>query len=869
VRVPPALARLHEASLDWRTRLLEGYLRKWVILGVLIGAVAGLGAILFFSAIDWATRLFLGGIADLTPPLPRGEGVPVVSSAGRLWLLPLVTTLGGLISGIIVFSLAPEAEGHGTDAAIEAFHERAGKIRSRIPPIKLLASAITIGSGGSAGREGPTAQIAAGFGSWLGDFFRLSPRDRRIAVATGVGAGIGAIFKAPLGGAILCAEILYIRDFELEALVPGFIASVVGYSIFAAWSGWTPIFGEGLGLRFTQPESLAWYAALGVIAGLAGIAYARMFYGVRDLFRRLRVPPHVKPAIAGLGVGLIGLAFPQVLSMGYGWLQFAIEGNTAELAVGTMLALVALKMIATSLSIGSGGSGGVFAPGLFIGGMVGGAMWGLLHGRVAWMPATPTPFVIVGMMALFGGVAKAPIAVILMVAEMTNEFSMVVPAMMATTLAYLVSGNIRIYENQVRTRADSPAHRGEYAIPLVQAVSVAEAMRTSIITASPLESIAEAEESMKRHGRRGLPVVKDGRLVGMFTTTDALRARQEGKGSVGEAMSTEVVVAYPSDNLHTALQRMTRSGVSRLPVVERERPDELVGILTTRDLAAALDLQVGAFAERSAARGTVSEADPLRSVLVREAMSREFVTVPESSSVRRVAHRLAATTHHAALLVNEEGALTGIVTPRDLEQAANDDPDRPIRAIATRAVVVARPMQSIGEALAQPGAEALRQLPVVEEQGDKRVLVGLLRRSDVLAAYLHARDRRTRIARRAKSLATEHAGDVVTLELAIGPSDPAVGRSLAEVGLPRDSVVTSVLRDGRLIIPRGQVRLQPGDHLQVLASAAAHDAILARLASAAKSADDTGVSAEKDQDEPTSERALPRRPDRQRQSRKD
>jgi CBS domain-containing protein len=481
--------------------------------------------------------------------------------------------------------------------------------------------------------------------------------------------------------------------------------------------------------------------------------------------------------------------------------------------------------------------------------MVGGAMWGLLHGHAPWMPDVPTPFVIVGMMALFGGVAKAPIAVILMVAEMTNEFSMIVPAMIATTLAYLMTGNIGIYENQVKTRADSPAHRGEYAIPLIQAVTVAEAMRTSIITASPRESIAEAEESMKRYGRRGLPVVKSGRLVGMFTTTDALRARQEGKAQVADAMSTDLVVAYPSDSLHTALQRMTRSGVSRLPVVERERPEELIGILTTRDLAAALDLQVSAFAEGPAARGMVSGgADPLRSVLVREAMSREFVTVPESSSVRRVAHRLAATSHHAALVVNEEGTLTGIVTLRDLEQAANDNPDRPIRSIATRGVVVARPTQSIAEALAQPGAEALRQLPVVEEQGDRRVLVGLLRRSDVLAAYLRARDRRTRIARRAKSLATEHGGEVVTLELAIGPSDPVVGRSLAEVGLPRDSVVTSVLRDGRLIIPRGQVRLQPGDHLQVLASAAARDAVLARLAVAGKSADDTRVPPEESHD---------------------
>jgi CIC family chloride channel protein len=828
-----SISTLNQRLHDWRGRVLGGYLRKWLILGVLIGVVAGLGAILFISAIDLSTRLFLGGIADLTPPLPRGEGDTIVSSAGRRWLLPVVTTLGGLLSGFIVFSLAPEAEGHGTDAAIEAFHERAGKIRARIPPIKLLASGITIGSGGSAGREGPTAQIAAGFGSWLGDLFQLSAHDRRIAVAAGVGAGIGSIFKAPLGGAILSAEILYVRDFELEALVPGFIASVVGYSIFAAWSGWTPVFGEGVGLRFTQPESLIWYALLGIAAGAAGIAYARSFYFVRDVFHRFRIPPHLKPAIGGLGVGLIGLAYPQVLSMGYGWLQLGINGNTAQLAVAIMLPLAALKIIATSLSVGSGGSGGVFAPGLFIGGMVGGSMWGALHGHVPWMPADASPFVVVGMMALFGGVAKAPIAVILMVAEMTNEFSMIVPAMIATALAYLVTGEARIYENQVNTRADSPAHRGEFAIPLVQAITVAEAMRTAVVTVSPAESIVEAEQRMSEHERRGLPVVLDARLVGMFTTTDALRARQEGKLTVGEAMSRGLIVAYPSDTLHTALQRMTRAGVSRLPVVAREHPERLVGIVSTRDLAAVLDLQVGALAARPGAQWMVSQADPLRSILVRDAMSRRFRAVPESMPLRQVVNRFASASHGVAMVVDEQGALVGIITLRDLEQAANDSPDRPVGAIASRDVIVARPMETVAEVLAQPGAEALGQLPVIEEHEGRRVPVGLLRRSDVLAAYLRARDRQTRSAPPAASLAAQRREDAVTLEMTVGRDDPIVGRSLAELGLPRDVLITSVLRDGKVIIPRGQVRLQPADRVQVLASAADRDTILARFSGGA------------------------------------
>lgn len=586
---------------DWPQRLLGGYLRKWVTLGLLIGIVAGLGAIAFFAAIEGAGHLFLGGIAGLAPPLPAGEGNEAVHAASRRWLLPVATTLGGLLSGLIVFTLAPEAEGHGTDAVIRAFHERAGRIRVRVPPIKLVASAIILGSGGSAGREGPTAQMAAGFGSWLGDALHLSRRDRRVAVAVGMGAGIGAIFKAPLGGAILSAEVLYVRDFELDAIIPGFIASVIGYSIFGAWAGWTPVFGSGLGLRFEDPASLPWFALLGLLAGLVGIVYVRVFYGARDLFRRVPIPPHLKPALGGLGVGIIALAFPQVLSMGYGWVQLAIAGDTAQLAVGTMLVLVALKIVATSLTIGSGGSGGVFAPGLYIGAMLGGGFWGLAHGRLPGLPPAPAPFVIVGMMALFGGIAKAPIAVMLMVAEMTGEFSMLVPAMVAATVAYLVSGDVRIYESQVPTRADSSAHRHEYTVPLIQRLTVGRAMRREVATAAPEEPISVVERRMAERGLRGMPVVDDGRLVGIISATDVLRAQREGKQCVAQAMTpVPLVVAYPADNAHVALQRMARAGVSRLPVVDPDSPGRLLGILTVRDLAAALDREVSALSARLA-----------------------------------------------------------------------------------------------------------------------------------------------------------------------------------------------------------------------------------------------------------------------------
>ena len=819
-------------SFDWRTRLLGGYLQKWVILGALIGTIAGIGAIVFFEAIDLSTQLFLGEIAGFEPPLPSGEGDTIVSGPDRRWLIPGCVVLGGLISGIIVFTLAPEAEGHGTDAAIEAFHERGGRIRKIIPPVKIIASAITIGSGGSAGREGPTAQIAAGFGSWLGDVFRLSPDDRRIAVAVGVGAGIGAIFKAPLGGAVLAAEILYIRDFEVEALIPGFIASVIGYSIFATYSGWDPVFGNVADLEFNEPESLIWYAVLGVAAGAVGIGYARSFYWTRDQFQKIHIPRHIKPALGGLGVGLMGLAFPEVLSMGYGYLQFGIEGNTTELAVWTMVLLVGLKIVATSLTIGSGGSGGVFAPGLFIGGMLGGSFWWLLDGQVGMIPDTPAPFIIVGMMALFGGIAKAPIAVMLMVAEMTGEFSMVVPAMIASSIAYLVTGNITIYENQVENRAKSPAHRAEYTIPLVQQISVGDAMRRHVVTAAPDETLDEVEERMEQHGTHGLPVVEDGKLIGIFTINDLLRTRAAGNDSVRDGMTTDTLVAYPADSLHTILQRMSKVGISRLPVVERERPDRMIGIVTMKDVGQVLDLELSAIAARPRRLEATSE-DPLRSVLVREAMRRRFETVDASQTIKRAANRLSIAQAHFALLLDEDGALNGIVTTGDFAKAADDSTDRPVSEIATKRVISCEADDSVSDALALPGAEALRQIPVVERRDGKDYPIGILNRSDVVAAYLRSRDRQAQIARRARSIERENPQGVERVDLQVGEPDAAAGRSLAELGLPSTAVVTVVIREGKLLVPRGQLRLAVGDHVQILTSAEARDTVIEAIRSGA------------------------------------
>ena len=239
--------------------------------------------------------------------------------------MPVVTGVGALIAGIIVFSLAPEAEGHGTDAAIDAIHHKGARIKALIPPVKLIASAITIGSGGSGGREGPTAQISAGFGSLLAGWLKLDANDRRTAVAAGMGAGIGAIFRAPLGGAVMAAEILYIHDLEVEALIPSLIASIVGYSVYGAFFGYSPIFGSQAQLVFDHPLQLVYYAMLGVLCGLGRHPLCALLLQDHRPIPQHQGSPLAKPAIGGVLVGLMGIALPGVLHTGYGWVQIGMN----------------------------------------------------------------------------------------------------------------------------------------------------------------------------------------------------------------------------------------------------------------------------------------------------------------------------------------------------------------------------------------------------------------------------------------------------------------------------------------------------------------------------------------------------------------
>jgi CIC family chloride channel protein len=563
------------------------YFTRWAILGILVGVVAGLAAITFFWLLETGTHLFLGHLVGYLPPSPAGEGNSDGTSMARPWALPLVVAFGGLLSGLIVFLLAPEAEGHGTDAAIDSFHRKAGRVRARIIPIKTIASAITIGSGGSGGREGPTAQIASGVGSLIGEILRLNANERRILVATGIGAGIGAIFRAPLGGAVLAAEILYIHDMEIEALYPSLIASIVGYSIFGSWAGWEPIFGAQPDLALTNPLQLFYYAVLGLLCGVFGIIYAKTFYGTTGIFHRIHLPRWSKPVLGGLLVGLIGLKIPEVIGTGYGWLQQGMDINQlATIPLWVLLLVPLAKIVATSLSIGSGGSGGIFGPGMVIGGFVGVAYWQLLHGVLPGMPSEPASFAIVAMMALFGGIAHAPLSVMLMVAEMTGNLSLLAPAMIAVGLATLITGDNTIYTSQPATRADSPAHRFQFSFPLLNTLSVRDAMTTTPLIFTPEMIVADAAALLAARDLHGAPVVGDGRrLLGVVTTADIERVSEldHGSTSVESILNSEPLTIGSDASLDVAFESLATHEVGWMPVVDG-REQTLAGTVSASDI---------------------------------------------------------------------------------------------------------------------------------------------------------------------------------------------------------------------------------------------------------------------------------------------
>ncbi len=580
---------------------------RWLVLALLVGVVAGLGGALLTWGVDWISSVVLHDVVGFQVP-GHGEA----AEAGwnfpeRPWFLLLVLPLVGLVVGWLVQTFAPEAEGHGTDAVINAYHRERAELRKRVVPVKLITSMLTIGAGGSAGREGPVAQVGAGFGSYLADLLRLGYHDRRVLVISGMAAGIGGMFRAPLGAALFAVEVLYSDpDFESEALIPAIISSIVSYIVVASLTGWNSIF-HTADIHFARPHELVAYLVLGMVVAAVGVIYVKVFYGMRDnVFARMPIPNWTKPAVGGFLLAILALAVPQVLGGGYGWLQLTLDN---QLPLKILILLLPAKILATSLTISSGGSGGVFAPSLVIGGVTG-AIFADLVGRVAPQIAPPTAAcVLVGMGGFFAGVAKVPIASLIMVAEMSGSYGLLVPMMLVSSVAYLLTRGVSIYEAQVPGRVDSPAHIGEFQIDILERLTVRQVMEPDqkVVSVHPGASFDAVLEIVGDADQEAFPVVDEHGIVeGMFSLNDVRRVMATPEVWPLLVASDLGVTAHgmaylePDDDLHTALQRFTAFKREILPVVDGQPPAPVIGVLRHHQVMEAYDSEINRLREEHA-----------------------------------------------------------------------------------------------------------------------------------------------------------------------------------------------------------------------------------------------------------------------------
>ena len=571
---------------------------KWTLYFILIGIIAGLGSVVFHYLCQIGAHYFMEFIAGYRPPAPAGEHhlMPPTNRPFNPFILLFLPAFGGLLSGWLVYTYAPEAEGHGTDAAIDAYHRKGGFIRGRVPIIKTIASALTLTTGGSGGREGPIAQIGAGFGSFLATTLKLSDRERRIMMAAGVGAGVGSIFRAPMAGALFAAEVLY-RDpeFESEVIIPAGISSVVAYCLFCLINGWGSLF-ESPDFIFQNPLELGPYLVLSLVLVVVGVLYIKCFYGVVNIFKAIKIPNHLKPAIGGLCTGVVGFFLPQTLAFGYGFAQKAIYN---ELTIPFLFFLAIGKIFTTSFSIGSGGSGGVFGPSIVIGGAMGGVMGKMFHQILPNVVTEPGAFVIVGMAGFFAAVSNAPISTIIFISEMTNSYHLLLPSLLVCSVSYLASRRWTIYEKQAKNKVDSPAHAGDFFVDILQAIRIKDLMHlVKKVEVIPQDmKFGDFRKFFPETMQHYFPVVDQfNRLVGIFSSTD-IRAVLFSIGIgdlvvMNDVATSDIILTTPSEDLNSVLQKFTIKNIDSLPVVSDEDHGILIGMLNRREVIAYYNEQI-------------------------------------------------------------------------------------------------------------------------------------------------------------------------------------------------------------------------------------------------------------------------------------
>jgi CIC family chloride channel protein len=587
------------------------FLGRMLLHAALVGAVAGSVGSLFFVTLEIAQRYLLEDLAGYLPLRAHGElaaGKPL-GTPFRPWLLMILPGLGALAGGVLTAFLAPEARGGGSDAMLHAFHQEGGVIRRRVATVKALASVFTLGSGGSGGREGPTMQIGGAIGSLVGRYLRVSVRERRILLIAGVAGGMAAVFRTPLGAALLAVEVLYRDDFESDALIPALLASVVAYSVFISFNGESTLFAHAPRYPFV-PAHLPYYALMALLLAILASGFLSLLHAVQKVTSRLPVPTWARPGIGGLLLGItatpvvmfVGPRIGQagqglgIFGGGYGAAQVAIVGANwlPDGYRGAELLLLAglVKIVATSFTVGSGGSAGDFGPSLVMGGLFGGAFGRALQVLTGDPKIDAGAFALVGMGTFYGGIAHVPVSSLVMVCELAGSYDLLVPLMLAEGVAFIALRRQSLYAAQLPSKRESPAHRHDLVFHALEAlragdVAVRDRPFISFEMATPAHDVIHkiADSSWQDV----FPVVgADGKMAGIVDTellrTFASQPDFELVTVAADLMRSPISVPT-SESLHAAIDLMLAHQLRELPVVDEE--GKVVGFLDEADVTRA------------------------------------------------------------------------------------------------------------------------------------------------------------------------------------------------------------------------------------------------------------------------------------------
>ncbi len=731
---------------------------RWLILGSVVGIVSGLGAILFQTGLSLLQELSMVHWMGLSPGAAGGES-PVSSFIKGPYfpfMVILIPAAGGLISGWLVYTFAPEAEGHGTDAVINAYHRKRGIIKPKVPLIKLFASIITIGTGGSGGREGPIAQIGSGFGSFLATRMGLNTRTRRWLLAAGMGAGIGSIFRAPLAGAIFAAEVLYSDpEVESEVLLPATVASIIAYSVYSLVFGWGHMFIAPDKLGFSNPLELIPYLIMAIVLALTALFYVKIFYGINKLFKKLPIANTFKPAIGGLLTGLSAFALitmfndrtfvVDVMSGGYGIIQEVLTNGLTKVGIVMLLVIGGVKILTTSFSIGSGGSAGVFGPSMVIGGSLGTAMGYTFQLIAPDLIQHPAAFTIVGMAGFFAAAANTPLSTIIMVSELTGNYELLMPTMWVCSISYLVAKKWSIYQSQVENHNFSQAHFGQLAPDILNTTTVSEAFkRTRNFTCVPENcSIEDIYKIVDESRQRIFPVIdKKNNLIGAFNIEDVTHLLQEPaehQESVTKLMHTKIATVIGEDMLQKAYELMRDNLTNEVLVVSESDKPQVLGLITSADITLLYNRKLSEIKFGETHQETVpGEVSLVQQISLNKLIEKDLLPINADANLGELVQLIIQSKRNLFPVLNDESKLVGIIMLSDVRKIMFEKDQYDSLEISSLMKEVPEyifekdTMNKVLDKFEKTGAW---NLPVVKKSGK---YVGMISKSRIFSSYRHA-----------------------------------------------------------------------------------------------------------------------------------